>query len=50
LGAVFGMFRWGKSARKIKSNAYIPPANVPPELDLIEEAGDDNEQMDEEHK
>lgn len=25
LGAVFGVFRWGKSARKIRSSIYMPP-------------------------
>jgi CDP-diacylglycerol--serine O-phosphatidyltransferase len=50
LGAVFGLFRWGKSARKIKSNAYIPPTNMPPEPDLIEEVGEDDEQPEGEQK
>lgn len=50
LGAVFGLFRWGKSARKIKSNAYIPPTNMPPEPDLIEEVGEDDEQQEGEQK
>jgi CDP-diacylglycerol--serine O-phosphatidyltransferase len=40
LGALFGVFRWGKSARKFKVNAYSPPAHLQPEPDLIEETED----------
>lgn len=36
LGAVFGIFRWGKSARKIKNSVYLPHPNRE-EHDLVEE-------------
>jgi CDP-diacylglycerol--serine O-phosphatidyltransferase len=45
LGAVFGVFRWGKSARKIKAGAYMPPANITTEYDLMED--DDGEEVSE---
>lgn len=37
LGALFGIFRWGKSARKIKSNVYIPQLPDSSEHDLMED-------------
>jgi CDP-diacylglycerol--serine O-phosphatidyltransferase len=37
LGAVFGVFRWGKSARKIKASAYMPPAHITAEHDLLDD-------------
>lgn len=46
LGAVFGVFRWGKSARKIRANAYMPAhQNVPPEQDLLDD--EDGEEVSE---
>ncbi len=48
LGALFGIFRWGKSARKIKTNAYNPPIPQTPDQDLIEEFTDENESHEEE--
>lgn len=46
LGAVFGVFRWGKSAKKIKSSVYLP-AQVTNEHDLIEEELEDEDVTDE---
>jgi CDP-diacylglycerol--serine O-phosphatidyltransferase len=43
LGAVFGIFRWGKSAKTIKSSVYLP-APVSSEHDLIEEEYLDDEE------
>lgn len=44
LGAIFGLFRWGKSARKIKGGAYIPTTTVPsPDQDLLDD--DDGEEV-----
>lgn len=37
LGALFGVFRWGKSARKIKASAYMPSIPVSNEQDLMED-------------
>lgn len=38
LGALFGIFRWGKSARKIKSSAYMPPTqDFTSEIDLLDD-------------
>ena len=41
LGALFGVFRWGKSARKIRANAYLPAAPIANEYDLIEDEDED---------
>lgn len=43
LGAVFGVFRWGKSARKIKANAYMPPTHMTAEYDLVEDEDGEEE-------
>lgn len=50
LGALFGIFRWGKSARKIKVNAYNPSMPQANEQDLIEELSDDGEIQEESEK
>jgi CDP-diacylglycerol---serine O-phosphatidyltransferase len=43
LGAVFGMFRLGKSVKKIRSSVYAPAETN--EQDLIEEHDDDSEKI-----
>lgn len=47
LGALFGVFRWGKNVRKMKTNAYMPNIPTSTEEDLMEdeegeEVGDSN--------
>lgn len=43
LGALFGVFRWGKSARKIKNSAYMPSSQNGMDPDLIDD--DDGEEV-----
>lgn len=42
LGAVFGILKWGKSARKIRANAYFPKHSTLEDSDLIEEQDDES--------